>query len=453
MQIAEVALISWIPLSLAAAQVIRSPQRLFLVIYLGGAFLLPERMRLVLPLMPAVDKHAIAGLAAWIALPSADRWPKVQGPQPHAARLLLAALFISVVVTWLSNPDTLIYGRLILPGPGIKDAIWAGSLTMLQYLLPFYLGQKVFRTPAELRTLLVGLVIAGLLYSPLVLAESRLAPFLHQKVYGYFQHDYQQARRAGGFRAFVFMSHGLAVAHTMSQTLIALPGVANYFRRPWLVGLWISATLASCKSMGAIVLAMVAVPLALLTPARVRLRFAAALTLIVATWPTLRATGTINTEWVVAKVGEFSEDRSGSIGFRFINEDVLLEKALQRPWAGWGWWARNRVYGAEGNDTTVTDGLWVILLGEGGILKFAIVYGAMLIPIWLAGRAAARAGFAKDELELLATLAMMLVVTGIDTLPNVTSNGIPYLMAGALAGVSVRALRSRGRGALGHIPG
>jgi hypothetical protein len=61
-------------------------------------------------------------------------------------------------------------------------------------------------------------------------------------------------------------------------------------------------------------------------------------------------------------------ERAQSLEFRIDNEDMLVRKALERPWLGWGRWGRSRVYDEEGRDLSVTDGLWIIVLGTGGVL-------------------------------------------------------------------------------------
>ena len=73
-----------------------------------------------------------------------------------------------------------------------------------------------------------------------------------------------------------------------------------------------------------------------------------------------------------------SDDRARSLEFRFINEDRLLGRASERPLAGWGRFGRNRVYDEEGGyDVSVTDGRWIIVLGQFGILGFIAEFGLL----------------------------------------------------------------------------
>ena len=442
---ANLALMLWIPLSVVISGYLRSPQAIFLVVFLGGSLLLPERMHLTLPGAPPLDKHVISAVAAWVALSISGRGILSAPPRAKGGRVLLLWFFVSAVCTWLNNVDTLTYGTLVLPGHSFREAVWSTSVSLLRIVLPYSLAQRVFKTPAEIRTLLKGFVVAGLLYTPLIFLEARIAPILHQKVYGYFQHDWSQSLRGDGFRAFVFMSHGLAVAFFVSQALIAVSGLRKAggitfpFNLKW--ASWIlTAVLISCKSLGAMLFAGVSVPMILYTSARAQSRLASLLAGAVIMYPLARLYGWIPTDWLIEQALKASADRAGSLEFRFINEDVLLTKALERKWFGWGWWARNRVYDVNGSDTTVTDGEWVIHLGQGGAFKFLIVFGLLLLPIWKTGRSLRKCQSDADA-RALTTCALLLAVAGVDLIPNASSNGFAYVVAGALSGTCTWLLR------------
>lgn len=433
---AYAALLVWLPLSFVFAGLVRSPQQAFLWIYFGGALLLPEKMSIAIPAAPPIDKHAVAALGAWLSLIVFGRGVPTALPKQRGSRILATWLIVSSIATWLNNRDTLVYGPLVLPGHGLREAIWASSVALLDVVLPFYLGQRLFKTTDELKILLRGFAIAGLLYTPLVLAEARIAPFLHQKVYGYFQHDWAQALRGDGFRAFVFMSHGLSVAFFISQALIAINAFRKTVRPNFPISLrfgsWILAgALISCKSLASTLYAIVAVLLIQFTSAKAQIRFACILSVAVVLYPIARFYDRIPTDWIVEQARGVSEDRAGSILFRFMNEDILLEKALERSWFGWGWWARNRVYNAAGSDTSVTDGEWIIHLGQGGVLRFIIIFSMLLIPIWKARNVV----FKCPELDnkiVFSTFALMSAIQGLDLIPNATSNTFGFLIAGAL---------------------
>ena len=73
--------------------------------------------------------------------------------------------------------------------------------------------------------------------------------------------------------------------------------------------------------------------------------------------------------------------------FRFMNEDLLAAKAMQRPVFGWGGWGRSRVFSEEtGEDLTVTDGLWIIILGSSGFFGLITLMSMLLLPAILLRR-------------------------------------------------------------------
>jgi hypothetical protein len=218
------------------------------------------------------------------------------------------------------------------------------------------------------------------------LYEVRMSPQLHATVYGYMPHDFGQQVRFGGFRPMVFMQHGLAVAFFMAVATVLAAAIrttdptAGGWRR-WAV--WVlAATLVSCKSVGAIVLA--GVGLVLLATARSGA--ARAGLLVVAAVPpaycVARSTGAWDGSGLVRlSADSINDDRAQSLGFRFEQENELIVRALERPLFGWGGWGRNRVKDEQGKDVSVTDGVWIIVLGNYGLLGL-VAYGAMaLLPV------------------------------------------------------------------------
>ena len=80
------------------------------------------------------------------------------------------------------------------------------------------MGRAYFGDFKGLRELATVLFIGGLIYIPLCLYEIRMSPQLHNTIYGFYQHDFVQTMRAGGWRPTVFLQHGLAVGLFMSVT-------------------------------------------------------------------------------------------------------------------------------------------------------------------------------------------------------------------------------------------
>ena len=122
--------------------------------------------------------------------------------------------------------------------------------------------------------------------------------------------------------------------------------------------------------------------------------------------------------------------RARSLQYRLNNEDILLEKANQRPLFGWGGWGRARVYDESGSDISTTDGRWIITIGNEGWFGYLARFGLLTLPIILLT-------LRKRKYEVtLATSALCLVLAGnlVDLIPNATSTPLTWLMAGALLG-------------------
>src|SRR5256885_7505918 len=65
-----------------------------------------------------------------------------------------------------------------------------------------------------------ALPIAGVIYVPLCLFECAISPQLHFMTFGFYQHDFNQVIRMGGYRPMVFLQHGLAVGMLMTASSI-----------------------------------------------------------------------------------------------------------------------------------------------------------------------------------------------------------------------------------------
>jgi hypothetical protein len=237
----------------------------------------------------------------------------------------------------------------------------------------------------------------------------------------------------------VFMAHGLAVALFFVVTLVAAVAVAPI--RPRLMRLktkWIAIYLGliavACKSSGALLYAVVVVPLVLFASARKQRRVAAIIGLLVLLYPALRQADLFPTKTVLAGANLISAERMRSLEFRFMNEDALLKKAHQRQTFGWGL-TRNEVYDDDGNVHTVTDGQWIIVFGVSGVFGFVTVFGLLVVPVFLAAR---RLRGIRDPFDqrLVAALALTVAITALDLLPNGLFSSYPYFLAGALLSLS-----------------
>ena len=416
---------------------------------IAGYLLLPIRTAYNLPLMPAYNQEVAAALPTLLlalfysrqpglrpAAPPPTAAPVLEGWLPKAIlpKLCVIVLLASPFVTALLNMDALSYGGKFLRPLSPYDAA-SSALAAAMALLPFFIARKYLAHPREHAMLLVLLCLAGLLYSLPTLYEARMSPQINRMIYG-FAPDWMMSMRGGGWRPSVFLGHGLKLGIFM--TMCVLAALACTRTRPssqrWLffaAAFWLFVTLVVCKTFGALLIAVVLAPVILLCRVRLQLLTAAVLAAIVLTYPMMRGAGLVPTETIVAGVSKIADaQRIGSLNYRFKNEDILLEKANDRPLFGWGGWGRGRIYDEQGRDISTTDGLWVIIFGEGGWIRYLSYFGLLTLPIILLA-------LRQRQYEVtLATSALALVLTAnlIDLLPNSGISPIVWLISGALVG-------------------
>src|SRR6185312_13130398 len=115
-----------------------------------------------------------------------------------------------------------------------------------------------------------------------------------------------------------------------------------------------------------------------------------------------------------------NDQRGLSLKFRFDQEEALLKRASQRFLFGWGRYGRNRVYVENwqgiGVDASVTDGEWIITLGQFGIFGFLAEFGLLAITVLRALTAARFAETFRDTV-FLAGLALIVAINIVDLLP------------------------------------
>jgi hypothetical protein len=403
-----------------------------------GYLLLPERLAFDLPLIPALNKDTIPVLAAVAALlvMSRDQDGKVLPgwlPKNWMLRIFILALLIGTYLTVSTNGDTIVIGITTLPAMTIYDAV-SLVLGMVTTLLPFLLARKFLAYPPQQRTILVALVLAGALYSFLALYEVRMSPQLNNIIYGFFPHSFLQHIRGDGFRPLVFLNHGLWLAIFFSMSCLAAialfrisPGAEK--GKYLILGLWILFTLILSKSLGALLITLGLLPVIFLGR-RFQLMVASVVAVIVILYPILRGVGLVPLEQILQWASSIDPARAFSLEYRLLNEEILLEKAQERPVFGWGMWGRSFTYDEVGNRTSVTDGYWIIILGVGGWIKYIAEFGLLCSTIVLMF-------FRKTTYDLgLETTLLTLLLTAniVDLIPNATITPITWMIAGALWG-------------------
>ncbi|HEY9630315.1 MAG TPA: O-antigen ligase domain-containing protein [Coleofasciculaceae cyanobacterium] len=411
---------------------------------------------------PARKAVIISFLAAWLFLPQAELvLPGIPDYDKMSATCygILLATFIFDVgrfrtfkFSWLDIPMAIWcfcpFISSMTNDLGPYDGFAAFLDQTMVWGVPYFLGRIYFNTLEGLRQLAMGIFLGGLVYVPLCLIEVRISPQLHKIVYGDFPHSFAQMIRDGGYRPNVFMETGLMVsAFMMAATLIGLwfwqSGAVKQIWNipmPWLVTTLV-LTFAVLKSYGAYSLLIVGVG-TLFIAKQFRTGFPVFVLVagIVVYLYVNAGTETYSSDQLIDYLsGIFPPERIQSYEFRLNNEEILVDHARERFIFGWAGWSRSRVVLDEYGTTTVQDSLWVIALGQYGLVGLISCFTSMLSPIlalimnrypaslWLNRKVAAAAA-----LSVIITLYM------VDCILNAMINPIYILACGGIATLALR---------------
>ncbi len=450
--VAYVAMILWVPISFLVIYWMR-PSLACASLMIGAVMFLPVDVGIDLRGLPPIGKEEVASLGLLMACLLRYPGRLARAGPGTGLEALVFVLIIAGIGTALTNGDPLRYGPTSLPGLAPYDAVSMGIRDVIRYGIPFFLGRAFYRKPEELKDLMWVLAGAGLIYSLLILFELRMSPQLHRWVYGFFTHGFAGHVRWGGYRPMVFMKSGLAISLFVMVTAVASAALARarvrVFRIPavWVSG-YLSVILVLCKSVAAMGYALFAIPLVAFSKAHVQTRIAVVLATLVFAYPLLRAYDYFPTQVLVEGSRAIDAERARSLEFRFENENQLLNKATQRPLFGWGGFRRARVFDEEwGGDESITDGYWIIIIGNRGFAGFFAIFGLLLIPIFVASNRMRRIPRRRDRL-MLSGLTLIAAMSAVDLLPNGMFTNFVVFVSGCLAGtargMSARSAR-RGR--------
>jgi len=143
-----------------------------------------------------------------------------------------------------------------------------------------------------------------------------------------------------------------------------------------------------------------------------------------------------------------TEERVGSLQFRFDHEEVLAQRTRERPFWGWGGWGRSRVesdlaWELLGRQRVITDGFWIIAFGDRGLVGLVTTYGWMLVPGVLAISLLRRAQAPLGLKLIVAGLYLWTTLYAADLLLNSFVSPVQGLVAGGLAGFVAQVKRRR----------
>ena len=428
-------------------------ERAILWCILAGYMILPPVAEFDLPLVPDMDKFTIPSIMAFVLCVGLLRKKVPLLPRHPMAKVLTLLFVLAVIPTVMTNGDPVIFEVLanadpivfitdMLPGLRWRDL---GSVMINQViiLMPFLLARRYLSSPEGQKELLLAFCIAGLAYSIPSLFEIRFSPQINTTIYGFFQHDFSQTMRQGGFRPIVFMPHSLWLAVFMFSALLATTALARAAQEKRRLNLALAAAylfvvLVLCKSFASLAYGLSFVPLVALASPRWQIRVAIVLASIAITYPMLRNLGLIPTEAILAQAEAISADRAQSLGYRFDNEAMMLGRAAEKPWFGWGGWGRNLVRELEtGAILSIPDGHWILVFGTLGWLGYLAEMGLLSLSIFLLGIEIHRRG--TKEISPYATpIALILAATMVDMMLNDTLVPMTWLCVGSVLGYAER---------------
>ncbi len=438
---ATFALLTWPLVALVIFSRIGVPRGLIWSVLVGYLFL-PESYTIDLPGLPPYGKFAAVAVGALLGV-LVFRGRETHAPPPQLRSAfpaimigLLALLVLSPVGTWVTNLEPVVNGQVVRPSMRFPD-LRAMVSALVMIFIPFVLAYWYITRPEHHRELLVALVVLGLFYSLLVLFEARMSPQLHIWTYGYFQHQWLQHERGGAFRPLVFLRHGLWLGFflfTVAMAALVLSRVKGPRSTQYLVAAgWILAVLLLSRNLGATALGLLVAPLILMFGPQAKLRLAACMAAFFLTYPVIMSSGLSPAPRILEWVTPLAPERAASFGFRLSNEERLLDRAMEKPVFGWGIWGRSRVFNERGVDISVTDGIWIIALGERGWAGYIAQFSLLTMPIFFL----LAVGRRRQTSPEIAGMALIMGANCLYMIPNSTLSPIGMIMAGTLA-ASVR---------------
>lgn len=369
-------MLCWVPFVWALFATIERHKALILTILIGYLFL-PQAQFKIVEGVPLITKLTLIGFSVALIAPW-KFYEKIANFTFKQADIPMLIWCLVPIATSISN------------GLGVPDGLSTSFSRIMDWGVPYFSGRIAFTSAKEMSLLDKYLFIGGLIYVPLCLFEIKMSPQLHNMLYGYHQHSFAQTIRMGGFRPTVFLYHGLALAlWMMAASVCAFFHLAlSKEKLPLSFKLWavvLIGTFILCKSAGSWVLFSIC-GIGILLGVRFNSKLILQLMLLIPLlYISTRSSGLWSGENMVqlnAKL--FGEERAESLGFRIMNENLVIQHALKQPILGWGGWGRSLVLIPGTDNTCIVDGLWAAALGVNGFIGLISILLATLLPVYLA---------------------------------------------------------------------
>ena len=431
------AMFSWVPLVLWAFSRFE-PKKAAAGAFVLGWMFLPEAA-FKLPGLPDYTKMTASCVGVMLGAFVYDR--------KHLLTVRLSIVDIPMIL-WCTCPML----SSLANGLGAYDGFSESMYQTITWGLPYFMAKIYFADKEGLTILAMAIFLGGIIYIPFCFIEMAISPQLHRMTYGFSQANILQSMRAGGFRPVVYMQHGLMVAMWMVSA--SFIGIWFHYARVlpekilfvptklFLPALLVTTVLM--KSSGALALFILGLT-ALFSAQKTRVPILIIIMLLIPpTYMITRTSGIWSgrnlSDWVARK---FSEDRAQSLQFRFDNEYLLIDKAKEGTFFGWGGWGRSRVYDDDGRDITITDGLWIIALGTRGPYGTFFLSLSVVLPMLLLLFKIPAGKWNKPEYAAASVFATLLTLYMIDNLLNAMVNPIFMLFNGGINGLLMQKAATR----------
>jgi len=419
--VAQLALYGWFPATIALFAIF--PARRAVMFSAIGAILFLPSGAIDVPGVPGGwNRYSAFALSSFVGILLFDSG-RLFRIQPRWFDLPIFVIVFAPIVTSVLN------------GFGVYDGLSQALRQAIFYGFPYFYGRIYVTGASAAKDVALAIVMGGLLYAPLSLFEVRMSPQLHYWVYGYQTIRFVLFRRFGGFRPIVFMDSPLMLGMWMSATSILVVWIAMRCPKERILGFPLSrwallpvAALLLGKTMAAITIFLIGIGLLWASRLFRTTLFVVAIMAGFMSYPILRTTQILERDMVIGVVTPiFPAPRVASLDYRVKNEDKFIQRALERPFFGWGGWARNRT------DTSgAIDGLWIITFGKFGFVSLIALMGLFAAPISLLLRRVRPRRWGEPAVAPVAALGVMLAVYWIDCLSNAFINPMYIFAMGGL---------------------
>ncbi|WP_169981009.1 tetratricopeptide repeat protein [Tautonia rosea] len=465
-QTAMVALLAWPVICLLFFAVL-GPWRGVITSYIGSYLFLSGQVIVPMAGLPDYTKFTAANLGVLIGILIFDlrRFGAFRPRWYDSAALILCSVPIA---SFLSN------------GLELWPLISAVNSTIQAWGIPYFVGRLYFGRPGADRDLALGMTLAGVLMTPLILFEVFGQTSISGLLYGI---PLFNGYKYGFYRPVVMAANSLELA--LWSTLTAISAFSLWVTRavskiagvPF--GLWTAIAIGGaiiCLETAALGFLIIGIFLIAITAGRSRfgalpellasgavlvvvpkagLRFALMgltgigvvrylslhrnrlLILMASLAPpiylALRISRLVSREALTSTIyAILGNQRGWSFAFRIIMEDRMIKYVMQRPLFGWATYAGGR---ARAPDVKILDSMWIIFMGIYGIIGLASLYALLCLPVVLTSRRRPVETWSDPRQGAVVGLAVAILMYTYDSMLNAYSMIPVPLIVGLVMGL------------------